>query len=62
MSDALAAPGHADSIQGLGMTATLRPRRRLHAALTAALALALAGCSADKYPNTIFEPTTEFNR
>jgi len=44
------------------MTATLRPRRRLHAALTAALALALAGCSADKYPNTIFEPTTEFNR
>jgi len=44
------------------MTATLRPRRRLHAALTAAIALALAGCSADKYPNTIFEPTTEFNR
>jgi cytochrome c oxidase subunit 2 len=44
------------------MTATLRPRRRLHAALTAALALALAGCSADRYPNTIFEPTTEFNR
>ncbi len=44
------------------MTATPRPRRRLHAALTAALALALAGCSADKYPNTIFEPTTEFNR
>jgi cytochrome c oxidase subunit II len=44
------------------MTATIRPRRRLHAALTAALALALAGCSADKYPNTIFEPTTEFNR
>jgi cytochrome c oxidase subunit II len=44
------------------MTATLRLRRRLHAALTAALALALAGCSADKYPNTIFEPTTEFNR
>jgi cytochrome c oxidase subunit 2 len=55
-------PGHAASIQGLGMTATIRPRRRLHAALTAALALALAGCSADKYPNTIFEPTTEFNR
>jgi cytochrome c oxidase subunit 2 len=44
------------------MTATLRLRRRLHAALTAALSLALAGCSADKYPNTIFEPTTEFNR
>ena len=44
------------------MIATIRPRRRLHAALTAALALALAGCSADKYPNTIFEPTTEFNR
>ena len=44
------------------MTATLRPRRRLHAALTAALALALFGCSADKYPNTIFEPTTDFNR
>lgn len=44
------------------MTATLRPRRRLHAALTAALALALVACSADKYPNTIFEPTTEFNR
>jgi len=44
------------------MTATIRPRRRLHAALTAALALALAGCSADKYPNTIFERTTEFNR
>ena len=44
------------------MTATLRPRRRLHASLTAAIALALAGCSADKYPNTIFEPTTEFNR
>jgi cytochrome c oxidase subunit 2 len=62
MSGVLAAPGHADSIQGLGMTATLRPRRRLHAALTAALSLALAGCSADKYPNTIFEPTTEFNR
>jgi cytochrome c oxidase subunit II len=62
MSGVLASPGHADSIQGLGMTATLRPRRRLHAALTAALALALAGCSADKYPNTIFEPTTEFNR
>lgn len=44
------------------MTATHRPRRRLHAALTAALALALSACSGDKYPNTIFERHTEFNR
>ncbi|HEX8851318.1 MAG TPA: cytochrome c oxidase subunit II [Gemmatimonadaceae bacterium] len=44
------------------MTATHRPRRRLHAALTAALALAFTACSGDKYPNTIFERHTEFNR
>ena len=44
------------------MTATHRPRRRLDAALTAALALALSACSGDKYPNTIFERHTEFNR
>src|SRR4051812_29322433 len=44
------------------MTAIHRPRRRLSAALTAALALALSACSADKYPNSIFERHTEFNR
>ncbi|NUO65527.1 MAG: cytochrome c oxidase subunit II [Gemmatimonadaceae bacterium] len=44
------------------MTATHRPRRRLHAALTAALAFAISACSGDKYPNTIFERHTEFNR
>jgi cytochrome c oxidase subunit 2 len=44
------------------MTATHRLRRRFVAALTAACALALAGCSAKEYPNTIFEGHTEFNR
>ena len=44
------------------MTATHRLRRRFVATLTAAFALALAGCNATQYPNTIFEGHTEFNR
>jgi cytochrome c oxidase subunit 2 len=44
------------------MTATHRLRRRCAAALTAALALALAACNAKEYPNSIFERHTEFNR
>ena len=44
------------------MTGTHRLRRRFAAALTAACSLALAGCSAKEYPNTIFEGHTEFNR
>src|SRR3982751_1987724 len=38
-----------------------RPRRLAPAALTAALALALAACGRDTYPNTTFLLTTEFN-
>ncbi|HEX2717141.1 MAG TPA: cytochrome c oxidase subunit II [Gemmatimonadaceae bacterium] len=44
------------------MTATHRLRRRFAAALTAASALALSACSANQYPNSIFERHTEFNR
>jgi cytochrome c oxidase subunit 2 len=44
------------------MTATLRLRQHFSAALTAAFALALTGCTAKEYPNSIFEGHTEFNR
>ena len=44
------------------MTATHRLRRRFAAALTAAFSLALSACSANRYPNSIFERHTEFNR
>ena len=38
-----------------------RPRQLASAALTAALALALAACTRDTYPNSTFHHTTEFN-
>src|SRR4051812_3569915 len=38
-----------------------RPRRLASAALTAALALALAACARDTYPNSTFHLTTDFN-
>lgn len=38
-----------------------RPRRLVTAALTAALALALAACTRDTYPNSTFHHTTDFN-
>ena len=44
------------------MTGTHRLRRRFTATLTAACALALTGCSAKEYPNSIFVGHTEFNR
>ena len=44
------------------MTATLRLRQLFSAALTAAFAFALTGCSAKEYPNSIFVGHTEFNR
>ena len=43
------------------MTSIHRPRRLARAALTAALMLALAACDAT-YPNTTFDPNTEFGR
>lgn len=43
------------------MTGNHRPRRLATAALAAAVVLALAACSGD-YPNTTFDPKTEFGR
>ena len=43
------------------MASTHRPRRRLLAALAAGVALTLAACTSDTYPNSTFHHTTEFN-
>ena len=43
------------------MASTHRPRRLLVAALTAGVALTLAACTSDTYPNSTFHHTTEFN-
>jgi len=43
------------------MASNHRPRRRLLAALAAGVALTLAACTSDTYPNSTFHHTTEFN-
>src|SRR5687767_2743168 len=43
------------------MTVMFRPRRLMTAALTVVFALALAACN-ETYPNTTFDPHTEFGR
>ena len=43
------------------MVGTFRPRRLAHVALLGALAFGAAACGGDPYPNSTFNPNTEFN-